>query len=476
MKALFIWLFAVTVYCVGTQNTYATEYDRQGYGMRPTGSGTYQFSPLVDLMRNNHQHTPLLDRMARENRTPTADARMDVSKQGSDLIVGQRGKFQPPGAKDPVVVDVTAKVVKNPAFATAVSKFARALPYAGTVFTLYDLFSGWDIGHEVEGNQHIYYRLVRDYPSYCRTDQGFNGCSGNYSSPELACNAGARQCSNNGTTYNCVVSVGGPHETQTDALQCVTTFSSIDGSSAAPAPQVRDYARGQGQPDMVKMPLSDSQLADAVMDSSGWDDPKWDEVVRDMLDSGQKVPVEDVEVTGPSQAPGPTTTRTETSQGANGQTVVRLTTTTTNNTINYSGDTINITTVTNTTVRNENNEVISESEETTEPETPSEEAASDTSLPPVPDLYEQKYPDGLVGVWESRKAELTASSLMALLAQLMPSIAPGGTCPQWLIAVDVGVANFGTHDVSPPCSIWPILASIVIVSALLLARRLVFGG
>lgn len=106
-----------------------------------------------------------------------------------------------------------------------------------------------------------------------------------------------------------------------------------------------------------------------------------------MLDAGLKVPVEDATVTGPSDAPGPTTTKTETSMGTDGNPIVRNTTTTTNNTINYSGDTINITSVTNTTVRNENNEIISESEETTEPETPDEETATDPGLPPVPDLY-----------------------------------------------------------------------------------------
>lgn len=110
-----------------------------------------------------------------------------------------------------------------------------------------------------------------------------------------------------------------------------------------------------------------------------------------------------------------------------------------------------------------------------------EGTAADSALPGQPSLYEKKYPDGLSGVWAEKKEQLTSSPLLALAGSLMPTIAPTGTCPSWMIDLSFGtvgpvVLDFGQHDFAPPCSIWPLAASIVIVSALLLARALIFGG
>lgn len=113
------------------------------------------------------------------------------------------------------------------------------------------------------------------------------------------------------------------------------------------------------------------------------------------------------------------------------------------------------------------------------PETPKEPEAppTDTPLGPVPDLYERKYPDGMEGVWNTYKDQLKNTSLGTLASKLMPNIPDGGTCPQWPINLDMAQwAAFGTHDVAPPCYIWGIAKAILIVSALLLARALIFGG
>lgn len=113
------------------------------------------------------------------------------------------------------------------------------------------------------------------------------------------------------------------------------------------------------------------------------------------------------------------------------------------------------------------------------PETPKEPEAppTDTPLGEVPDLYERKYPDGMEGVWNTYKDQLKNTSLGTLASKLMPNIPDGGTCPQWPINLDMAQwAAFGTHDVAPPCYIWGIAKAILIVSALLLARALIFGG
>lgn len=113
------------------------------------------------------------------------------------------------------------------------------------------------------------------------------------------------------------------------------------------------------------------------------------------------------------------------------------------------------------------------------PETPKEPDTPpvDTPLGEVPDLYERQYPDGMEGVWNTYKDQLKNTSLGTLASKLMPNIPDGGTCPTWPINLDMAQwAAFGTHDVAPPCYIWGIAKAILIVSALLLARALIFGG
>lgn len=98
------------------------------------------------------------------------------------------------------------------------------------------------------------------------------------------------------------------------------------------------------------------------------------------------------------------------------------------------------------------------------------------SLPAGPELYEPKYPDGLGGVWDAKITELKDSPLFELTDTLMPNIASGGTCPAWLVPLDLGLWSFGSYDVAPPCWIWDFAKVIVIISSLLLARALIFGG
>ena len=113
----------------------------------------------------------------------------------------------------------------------------------------------------------------------------------------------------------------------------------------------------------------------------------------------------------------------------------------------------------------------------TERESAPPDSASDTPLPDQPLLYARKYPDGLVGVWAVQGAALSATPLANLTSSLMPSVASGGTCPVMLINFSLASwANFGVHDVAPPCYVWDWARVIILFSALLLARALVFGG
>lgn len=111
------------------------------------------------------------------------------------------------------------------------------------------------------------------------------------------------------------------------------------------------------------------------------------------------------------------------------------------------------------------------------PEKPSEAPATDTPLPGPPKLYTRKYPDGLTGVWAAQRALMVATPLFTLAKGLMPSVAMSGSCPTMPINLTFSNwANFGTKDVAPPCEVWDWGKAITIVSALLLARSLIFGG
>lgn len=97
-------------------------------------------------------------------------------------------------------------------------------------------------------------------------------------------------------------------------------------------------------------------------------------------------------------------------------------------------------------------------------------------LPSKPGLWEAKYPQGLSGVWDQRKQQLTAAPLGQLAGQLLPGF-NGGSPPSWTFDFDFGpLGNFGQHQLTPDSNIWGMLRAIVIVSALIFAFRLVFGG
>lgn len=101
---------------------------------------------------------------------------------------------------------------------------------------------------------------------------------------------------------------------------------------------------------------------------------------------------------------------------------------------------------------------------------------TDTPLPDQPKLYEPKYPDGITGVWNSKIQEIKATPLFNLASSLLPTVS-AGSCPSWKIDLSIdGWTNAGLQDVSPPCWVWDVAKLVIIASALLLARRLIFGG
>lgn len=187
-------------------------------------------------------------------------------------------------------------------------------------------------------------------------------------------------------------------------------------------------------------------------------------------------------LTGPATVTGPAVvTKTDTVPAT--QTTPAQTTTTTKQSTaettyktdpatNISSATTNITTTT-TTINNAGDIINQTKESTPEQETV---PVVDSPLGDIPKLYTKKYPDGMQGAWNTRSAEMKATPLFGLSALFAPSIA-GGTCPSWNLNMNIGPKmNFGNGSISPPCWIWTAIKAMMIITALLISRRLVFGG
>lgn len=223
-------------------------------------------------------------------------------------------------------------------------------------------------------------------------------------------------------------------------------------------------------------PVSDAELEDAIyaeLVARGMGS----ELARRLIEAGYQPEVDQTVIDGPSSVPGSTTTTTST--GPDG-TTTSTTTTTHNVTYNTTNNisTVTITTTTTTTAPDGT---------TTTTETPAEgepeeepEYRLEYAKPPkneVPDFYEQRYPDGFAGEWDDFKGRVSASSLAGFMQAVASGIPAGGTCPSWSFNLNFGaMGNFGTHQLQPPCIIWPFIKTLMILSALFVARRMVIGG
>ncbi len=98
----------------------------------------------------------------------------------------------------------------------------------------------------------------------------------------------------------------------------------------------------------------------------------------------------------------------------------------------------------------------------------------DSPFPEVEPFYEQKYPDGLEGVWEGRQAEIDASAFISFLQSFIPNFS--GSCPAYGLSFDLGFANYGSHGFDVGCYVFEFIGVIIMVTALFTARALIFGG
>lgn len=216
------------------------------------------------------------------------------------------------------------------------------------------------------------------------------------------------------------------------------------------------------------------------------------ELARRLIAQGYRPSVDSVGAQGPSSAEGTTSTTTETvtvDQGHGTGTQTTVTTTTHNITYNTTNNVtnVNVTTVTNTTTTHPDGTQSETNTETAPPDLePGEEPAEEeqytldyqgSTMPEIPDFYAQQYPEGFAGEWNKFKDKVASSPLAGFLTGLSNGLPGGGTCPEWSVSLNFGhMGNFGTHVIAPPCAIWPFIKAVMILSALFVARRMVFGG
>lgn len=189
---------------------------------------------------------------------------------------------------------------------------------------------------------------------------------------------------------------------------------------------------------------------------------------------------------GPASQTTPSNSTTTTKTNPDG--TISTTVTTTQNKYDYTytqnGYTYRTTTTTTTTTDGQTTtEVV---EDTSDPSAPPDEEPAETSedqdysfddseFPEVQPFYEQKYPDGLRGVWTSSRTEFESSAFFDFLNSFIPSFS--GSCPSWSMSFNIASwANYGNHSFLNLCYVFDFVKVVLLVTALFTARAITFGG
>lgn len=188
---------------------------------------------------------------------------------------------------------------------------------------------------------------------------------------------------------------------------------------------------------------------------------------------------------GPASQLGPKLTTTTTTTNPDGTTTTSSQSTQDKYSYTYSPTYYDVTT-TVTTTTNKNGETTitdttdaqlpgEEPQPEEEPEEEQEYTFDNSELPSVEPFYQQKYPDGLDGVWSSAKSDFDQSAFVSFLNSFVPSFS--GTCPAFSMSFAIGnIANFGTHGFGNLCYALDFVKVCIMLGALFLCRSIVFGG
>lgn len=401
-----------------------------------------------------------------------------VNTDGGLPRVDTSGSIRNPSG-NPVPVSATARVpsaeVAKAAGRAAVNIGTKLAVVVGVGLTLYDLAK--EIGHILSREPDGSIKVTKPDPTVCTVAPCYQYAAGGYpwrSSVLAACQDWASTYNGNpvpnASFYYTNIYVTSSTGSGGWGGVCSADLHYSSNGQYATTNTSQSYRQSTPAVAPVYLPSTMQELQDAIAAKSGWPSGS---AVRRLLAEDYPAPADRVRPIGTTVS-GPSSSAGTSSQSAkpNGNTETK--TVTHNHT--YNGNTV--TTTTSTVINNYNPTTnVTETETTTETPAPEpDDNVTDAPLPALPKLYEPKYPDGLVGVWAQKKAQLLATPLASVLPQLMPSVADGGSCPSWMLNLSLGHWDYGSHDVAPPCYIWDWCKFFIIAGALLLARALIFGG
>lgn len=267
----------------------------------------------------------------------------------------------------------------------------------------------------------------------------------------------------------------------------------LSGDCSAPAVRVEDRCV-TGQPTYAPLSSTDFNSIDPWVSrqSAAWLGGLLRDVCNGSLNPGacysQMADRSKGMIQGPALVPGPVTTKTTQIPNPDGTTSTRTETTKTDFKLTYGKEHFDVDTEKKTTVT-QDGQLVSETTEKddTPPQdvadtTPGEEQTEepeytfiDSEFPEVTPFYEQKYPDGLAGVWNQAKADIDNSNFMRFLSSFIPSFS--GSCPAFGMQFAIGnMANFGSQDFNSLCYVFDFIKIIFLVTAVFTARALTFGG
>jgi len=100
---------------------------------------------------------------------------------------------------------------------------------------------------------------------------------------------------------------------------------------------------------------------------------------------------------------------------------------------------------------------------------------TDSEFPPVEPFYQQKYPEGLEGVWQDAQSKFDNSQFMSFLQSFIPQFS--GSCPSWSMSFNIASwASYGNVPFVNLCYVFDFIKVIMLVTALFTARAITFGG
>ncbi|SOZ97311.1 hypothetical protein [Cupriavidus taiwanensis] len=299
--------------------------------------------------------------------------------------------------------------------------------------------------------------------------------------PGRVCNSAGNNCLDN-VTYQQWVLNGRPTANTFQPLTCYDSGCTyVKLTYRWNNNWYEDEMRMTVVPAGTPVPATDAQIDQAIQDGITATPAKSLDVLRNIYDQGGWVPLDAADQAG-FNVPTPTvdgkpTTTTTTSTAPDGSTLTTTKTTTPKATVSSSGDTVtnntltyNITNVSTSVTRNEAGTIVG-SETTTEDNA---DGFSDAAMPALPKLYEQKYPEGIAGVWQESKPDITTTGFYQGVASMFPSFG-GGQCPVWGLSFNLGAAgNFGSGNLTVPCWIFQALGLVILATAAFTSRKILF--